>query len=85
MIKEVYCSEIPTYYEDDLGFFIDGKRFEFKVIVRYDMITLMDCLARSVPIDLTQIDQVIDALITARSMMLVPLAPDTYVQSDMGC
>jgi hypothetical protein len=71
--------------EEAIGFFVDGNRFEFKVDVYEDMITLRDCLGRSVPIDITQVDQVLDALITARSMLLVPLAPDTYVESDLGC
>jgi len=37
------------------------------------------------PIDITSIDQVIDALITARNLMVVPSLPDTYVQFDEGC
>jgi hypothetical protein len=88
MTREVYCSEMVGYegvVEDYVGFYIDGKRFEYKISVEDDMISLMDCIGRFVPVDITQIDQIIDALVTARSMMLVPCAPDTYVESDLGC
>ena len=88
MTKAVYCSEMVDYdhlIEDDIGFFAGDKRFEYQVYIEDDMITFRDCLGRFVPVDITQIDQVIDALVTARSMMLVPMAPDTYVESDLGC
>ena len=88
MTKAVYCSEMLDYeclIEDDIGFFAGDKRFEYQVSIENDMITFRDCLGRFVPVDITQIDQVIDALVTARSMMLVPMAPDTYVESDLGC
>jgi|JFJP01.1.fsa_nt_gi hypothetical protein len=88
MTKAVYCSEMFDYegiLEEDTGFFVDDKRFEYAVFVEDDMLTIADCLGRSVPVDITQIDQVIDALVTARSLMLVPKYPDTYVESDLGC
>jgi hypothetical protein len=88
MTKAVYCSEMVDYediLDEDTGFFVDNKRFEYTIFVEDDMLTLRDCLGRYVPVDITQIDQVLDALITARSMLLVPLAPDTYVESDLGC
>ncbi len=88
MTKAVYCSQMVDYegiVEEDIGFFVEGNRFEFKVDVYEDMITFRDCLGRFVPVDITQIDQVLDALVTARSLMLVPMAPDTYVESDLGC
>jgi len=88
MTKGVYCSEMVGYgdfLEEDVGFFANDKRFEYAVYVEDDMITFYDCLGRFVPIDITQIDQVIDALVTAKALMLVPLAPDTYVESDLGC
>ncbi len=90
MTKFVFCSEVPEEMLEDLegcNFPCndEGVFYEYMVAVEDDMVNLFDSIGRSVPIDITQIDQVIDALITARGLMLTPNLPDTYVQSDMGC
>lgn len=85
MTKFVFCSETSPELEDeceDSGIVADnGINYEFVVVVEEDMISLNDSIGRCVPIDITQIDQVIDALVTARGLMLVPGLPDTYVDA----
>ena len=76
----VFCGEINNDEFEDCGFVAsNGKKYEYAVEVSSDMLRLSDCLGRSVPIDITSIDQVIMALFEARSGMLVPKLPDVFV------
>ena len=79
----VFCSEMEHEEFEDCGFVAEnGKRYEYVVEVEEDTLALSDCLGRFVPIDITNIDQVIDALVEARSHMLVPRYPDAYVNME---
>jgi hypothetical protein len=90
-MSEVFCSMID---EDDFEEYGDdfeplcneeGDCYEFCITVGDDAVLIQDTVGRVMPIDITSIDQVIDALITARNLMVVPSLPDTYVQFDEGC
>ena len=80
--KFVFCSETPEEMLEDCQCGIpadNGTMYEFMLMVEEDTVSIHDSIGRFVPIDITQIDQVIDALITARGLMLTPNLPDTYV------
>ena len=83
MTKFVFCSETPDELLEECDYLplmaSDGTHYEFMIGVDEDCLSLYDSIGRFVPIDVTQIDQIIDALITARGLMLVPAIPDTYV------
>ena len=82
MTKFVYCSETPEELQEcECGEIVanNGTMYEFMLMVDEDMLSFHDGVGRFVPIDITQIDQVIDAFITARALMLTPNLPDTYV------
>jgi hypothetical protein len=79
----VFCSEIESEDFDDCGFVAsNGKRYEYVIEVMRDTLAITDCIGRTVPIDITSIDQIIDALMEARSLMLVPRYPDAFVNME---
>lgn len=82
--KFVFCSETPDELLEDCECSLiagNGINYEFMIGVDEDCLSLYDSIGRFVPIDITQIDQVIDALVTARGLMLTPNLPDTYVDA----
>jgi hypothetical protein len=85
MDVNLYCTEITNRDLDGYGFNVGSRVFEYKVSVRDSMITLSDSLGRFVPFDITELDQIIDALETARTAFDLPGDPDTYVEPCLGC
>ena len=79
----LFCSEIKSDEFDDCAFVAsNGKKYEYAIEVNSDMVRLSDCIGRSVPIDITNIDRVILALAEARNNMLVPLSSDVFINME---
>jgi len=85
MNVNLYCTEISGRDLEGYGYNVADRVFEYKVSVRDSMITLSDSLGRFVPFDITELDQIIDVLETARAAFDLPAAPDTYVEPCLGC
>lgn len=82
----VFCGTIEEEELMDAGFVApNGITYEYVLQVDEDMVVLGDCVGRSIPIDITSIDQILAALLEARDIMLTPRFPDVYVAPDMGC
>jgi hypothetical protein len=80
MTNLVFFSEVPDELNDGFGFVAPNeKTYEFALEVDEETLVLSDCIGRSVPFDITQIDQLLDALEQAREMFLIPKYPDAYI------
>jgi hypothetical protein len=80
MTNLVFFSEVPDELNDGFGFVAPNeKTYEFVLEVDEETLVLSDCIGRSVPFDITQIDQLIDGLLKARDLLLVPRFPDAFI------
>ncbi len=82
-MTKIYCSKVTDEERSFEGIWADnGISYDYEIEVYPDMLILKDSINRFIPVDITQIDQVLDALFKARSLMLVPEPPDAFVDLD---